>query len=332
MKPKIAIDIGTSYTKIYKAKADVVLCEPTVIAIKNKNYKEPFACGQEALSLVGKTTEDIEIIFPVKNTEIVDFKALSALLKHFVKKVKNPCERMQDALLTVGCGSTREIIKKFENALISAKLFNACYAESPILSLIGAGVELSENSPVAVIDFGGGQTTVCVLTTTGVISGVSAEIGGNTLNKMIMEHAERELHLAISENTAETLKVSLSSLDEDDENKIVISGKDTLSGKTRSIQISAAEIFPPIKAFTDKVLSITNMIFSSLNDDTVLEIHKNGVYLTGGGSKIYGIADYVGSALGVKTTSAEEGEIAAIIGAGKLVESGELLEKLKLRV
>lgn len=332
MKPKIAIDIGTSYTKIYKAKADVVLFEPTVIAIKNKNYKEPFACGQEALSLFGKTTEDIEVIFPVKNTEIVDFKALSALLKHFVKKVKKPFERIGDALLTVDCGSTREIIKKFENVLISARIFNVCYAESPVLSLIGAGVELSENSPVAVIDFGGGQTTVCVLTTTGVISGVSAEIGGNTLNKMIMEHTEKSLGLAISESTAETLKTSLSSLDEDDENKIVISGKDILSGKTRSMQISASEIFPPIKAFIDKVLSITNMIFSSLSDDTVLEIHKNGIYLTGGGSKIYGISDYVSKALGVKTISAEEGEIAAIIGAGKLVESSELLESLKLQV
>ena len=43
MKPKIAIDIGSSYTKIYKSKMDVVLCEPTCIAIKNKNYRNPDA-------------------------------------------------------------------------------------------------------------------------------------------------------------------------------------------------------------------------------------------------------------------------------------------------
>ena len=76
MKPKIAIDIGTSYTKIYKSKADVVLCEPTCIAIKNKNYKTPFACGEDAYALIGQTPENVEIIFPVSNAEITDNKAL----------------------------------------------------------------------------------------------------------------------------------------------------------------------------------------------------------------------------------------------------------------
>ena len=48
MNSKIAIEIGTSYTKIFKSHSDVVLYEPTVIAIKNGNYKKPVAIGEEA--------------------------------------------------------------------------------------------------------------------------------------------------------------------------------------------------------------------------------------------------------------------------------------------
>ena len=195
MKPKIAIDIGTSYTKIYKAKADVVLIEPTCIAIKNKNYKIPYACGHEAYSLIGKTPENVEIIFPVNNTDIVDNRALVALISHFLKKIKSPLEIIKDALLLVECGSNRDTIKKFENALIGAKVFNVCFAENPVLSLLGLGEELSYETPSAVIDLGGGQITVCVLTKAGVISGASAEIGGNTLNKMIINHIEKEQNL-----------------------------------------------------------------------------------------------------------------------------------------
>ncbi|MBQ3235641.1 MAG: rod shape-determining protein [Clostridia bacterium] len=332
MRPKIAIDIGTSYTKIYKAKSDVVLIEPTCIAIQNKNYKTPYAYGQEAYSLIGKTPESVEIIFPVSNTDIVDNKALVALLSHFIKKVKTPLENIKDALLLVECGSNRETIKKFENALIGAKVYNVCYAENPLLALLGVGEEISYETPSAVIDLGGGQTTVCVLTKAGVISGASAEIGGNTLNKMIIKHVEQTLNLQISEHSAEVLKVQLASLNEDDETKSVVSGKDTLSGKQKVSQISASQIYPAVKEFIDKVLNITNVIFSSLAGETIALLQKGGVYLSGGGVNIYGIDEYVSNALGIQTKINNEAEIASIIGAGKLVESAELLDKLKLQV
>lgn len=332
MKPKIAMDIGTSYTKIYKTRADVVLIEPTCIAIKNKNYKTPYACGQEAYSLIGKTPENVEIIFPVSNTDIVNYKALVALISHFVKKIKTPMEIIKDVLLLVQCGSNRETIKKFENALIGAKLFNVCYAENPVVSLLGCGDELSYETPSAVIDFGGGQTTVCVLTKAGVISGASAEIGGNTLNKMIIKHVETELNLQISEHSAEILKVQIASLDEDDETKTVVSGKDVLSGKQRVAQISANQIYPAVKEFFNKILTITNVIFASLASETVTLLTKGGIYLTGGGVNVYGVDDFIGKELNIKTKITPEAEIASIVGAGKLVESSELLEKLKLQV
>ena len=332
MKPKIAIDIGTSFTKIYKAKTDVVLIEPTVIALKNKNYARPIACGNDALALIGKVGDDVEIIYPLSNTDIVDFKALVALIEYFVKKIKLPFENISDALLTVQCGSTREVIKKLENALMTAKIYNVCFAEAPVLALIGAGAELSSDTPTAVIDFGGGQTTVCVLTTTGVISGASMEFGGNKLNEMIIKHVEEELNVSISNATAETLKTALASLDEDDETRIVVSGKETSSGKNRSLPIQASQIYKPVKEFVDKVLHLANMILSSLGGDTLSQILKGGVFITGGGSAIYGIEDYVSLSLSLKAEVVNEADISVIKGAGKLVENKELLEKLTLKV
>ena len=40
MKNKISIDLGSAFTKIYKSNADIVLYEPTAIAIENNNYKK----------------------------------------------------------------------------------------------------------------------------------------------------------------------------------------------------------------------------------------------------------------------------------------------------
>lgn len=332
MKSKIALDLGSSYTKIYKAGADVVLCEPTVIAIENGNYRKPLAVGYEAEKLIGKTGDNVKIIHPVKNCEITDEKALTALLTAFIKKIKeSPLEFNPDVLFCVQCGSDREVIKRFEKVLNSVGLYNVDYAEAPVLSLLGSYAPITDTTGCAVIDFGGEQTTVCVLTLGGVISGVSMAFGGNNLNKMIINHVENNLKLSISTTQAEILKTQIASLVDGDDTKTVINGKDALSGKTRSTQILASEILLPVKSFVDKIIEITNMVFKKLPQEALLEIKKNGVYLTGGGSCLYGIADYLSFALGFDVEKKDESNIACVIGGGITVEDKNLLNKIKLK-
>ncbi len=332
MKNKIALDLGSSFTKIYKAGADVVLCEPTVIAIENGNYRKPLAVGFEAEKLIGKTGDSVKIIHPVKNCEIVDEKALTALLLAFIKKIKSGFELNPDVLFSVQCGSDREVIKKFEKVLNNVGLYNIDYAENPLLCLLGTYAPITETTGCAVIDFGGEQTTVCVLTLGGVISGVSMAFGGNKLNSMIIKHIEENIKLSISSTQAEILKNQIASLINEDDTKTVINGRDVLTGKTRSTQILASEIALPVKNFVDKVIEITNMIFKKLPQEALLEIKKNGIYITGGGSKLYGIEDYLSFALGYDVVGADERDIACIIGGGIAIEDKNLLNKIKLKL
>ncbi|MBO5713051.1 MAG: rod shape-determining protein [Clostridia bacterium] len=333
MKSKLAIDLGSSFVKIYKAGADVVLYEPTLIAIENGNYRKPLAVGYDAQKLVGKTPENVEIIRPIINAEIVNEKALASLVSAFIKKVKaSSVEFNPEVLISVQCGSEREVIKQYEKVLNGANIFNINYAEVPVLSLIGSEAPLTDSSSIAVIDFGGEQTTVCALTLSGVISGVSMAYGGNKLNEMIIKHIESEFNLSISNSQAEKLKIEIASLVSEDDTKAVISGRDVLSGKTRSMQILASDIALPVKKFIDKIIEITNMIFKKLPQEALLEVKRNGIYLTGGGSNLYGLADYLSFALGFEIEKPEESDIACVIGAGKTIEDKALLNKIKLKI
>lgn len=329
--PKIAIEIGTYYTKIFKSHQDVVLYEPTLIAIHKNNYKKPIAVGYEAEKLLGKAGEKVRVIRPVNNTTITDYKALCSLLNAFINKIKIKGELSPSVILTVGCGSDREVISHFENALNKVGLYNVSYAEAPVLALLGANAPLTDNSCHAVIDIGAGQTTVCVLNLSGVISGISAEIGGNTLNKMIYTHLEEELTLSLSDSEIENLKRTVASLDVDDDTKTVVQGRQTTSGKPRSLNVSASQILTPVENYAKKTAEIVNLVLSKLNADCIKEITKNGIYLTGGGSKLYGIEDYFAKALGYKITVVPEPELSIIIGAGKLISDKVLFSKLKLK-
>lgn len=331
MRAKIAIDIGSSYTKIFKSRSGVVLYEPTLIAIQKNNYKKPIAVGYEAEKLINRVGEDVKIIRPVSNTTITNYKALCALLNCFINKIKVKGELNPDVILTVECGSDREIMSNFENALNRVGLYNVNFVEAPVLALLGADASLTDNSCHAVIDFGGGQTTVCVLNLSGVISGLSAEIGGNTLNKMIKTHVEEELNLVLSDSEVENMKKTIASLISDDDSRTIVQGKEASSGKPRSLNISASQISKPLEEYMQKMVDIINLVFSKLNADCINQINKNGVYLSGGGSNLYGIDDYLTKKLGFITSVVKEPELSSIIGAGKVVSDKQLLNKLKLK-
>ncbi len=332
MKNKIAIDLGSSYTKIYKSQADVVLYEPTCVAIEKNNYSSPIAYGYEAEKLIGKTNNNVKIIYPVKGVEIVDEKALKALIVEYISRVRTTFEFKPDILFSVSCGATRESIKNFERVFNLAGYYNVDYAESASLAMIGANGPHDDASTSFIIDLGSSQTIVCALTMQGVISGVSAEYGGNTLNGLIVNQLRGELNFSISHNQAEILKVAIASLKEEDGTKTIVYGKDASSSKPKTMQVSSQDIYSSVKTFTDKIIEIANIILTSLKEETILDIHNNGILLVGGGSLIYGIKDYLENALSFKVVIPKESEIVCSIGGGIVIEDKALYNKIKMKV
>ncbi len=332
MKNKIAIDLGSSFTKIYKSHADVVLCEPTCVAIEKNNYSKPIAFGSEAEKLIGKTNSSVKVIYPVKGVEIVDEKALKIIIAEYISRVRTATEFKPDILFSIYCGATRESIKNFERVFNLAGYYNIDYAESVSLAMIGAFGKREDSSTSLIIDLGGAQTSVCALNMQGVISGVSAEYGGNTLNNLIVNQLKEELNFSVSENQAEILKCTIASLKEEDDTKMVVYGKDASSSKPKTMQISSQDIYLSVKTFTDKIIEIANIIITSLNEEILLDIHTNGIVIVGGGSLIYGIKDYFENALSFKVIIPNESEIITSIGGGIVIEDKALYNKIKMKV
>ena len=74
------------------------------------------------------------------------------------------------------------------------------------------------------------------------------------------------------------------------------------------------------------------MVFKKLPQEALMEIKRNGIYLTGGGSNLYGLVDYLNFALDFEIEKSEESNIACVIGGGKTIEDKSLLNKIKLKI
>jgi len=331
MRSKITIEIGSFYTKIYKEKQDIVLYEPTLIIIKNHNYKNPIAYGLSAESMLDKLSADYEAIRPIGYSSIVDQDALVALLGYFIKKIKEPYELNPNVILSIQLGSDRHLMKEYLDVFDRLNIYNVEFVETPVLSLIGAGANITETNSAMLIDLGYSQTTVCALTLDGVINGASIDLGGKTLNNNIKSYIEQTKTITFADYDIEKMKIKLSGLIENDNTQSKYQGRQTYSGQLRCVTISCNDIYKPVHQYIEKVVDFIKIIIKNLPSGAINDFKVNGIYLTGGGSHIYGLKDHLESELGYTINYSYQGELSSIFGGGYLLNNKKLLNKIKLK-
>ena len=116
---KIAIDLGSTMTKIYRADTNngIVLAEPSCVAVAGEGEEEIVkAVGKEAKNLIGKTAEFTNIIYPIYEGEIVDMRLAVAMLKEFLSRidVKASIFHPVQVLISVPCGVSDGVFARYK--------------------------------------------------------------------------------------------------------------------------------------------------------------------------------------------------------------------------
>ena len=137
---KLAIDLGSSVTKIYRADggSGIVLAEPSAVAVDGITG-EVKAIGKDAKKLVGKTTEFTEIEFPVYEGEIKNGRLAAEMLKEFLRRV-NPdgaAFKKTEVLFALPCGAGDEAKSAYSLLAEECRLKNVYFAEVPYLAALG---------------------------------------------------------------------------------------------------------------------------------------------------------------------------------------------------
>lgn len=202
---RLAIDFGTSVTKIYKIGSGIVLAEPTCVTVQ-KETGEIRAFGSEAKRLLGKTAELTDVCFPVYEGEIVDERCASALLEYFLRKVVRRAFSVE-ALFCVPCACSVASREKYCRVARAAGLSRVSFAETPYLAVLGQDVPLSESNPVFAVDMGAGKTSCAAFSLDGVIAGLTMNVGGNNMDVHIIDHVAETFNLKIGSLTSEKLKI-----------------------------------------------------------------------------------------------------------------------------
>lgn len=324
---KLAIDFGTSTTKIYQIGSGIVLAEPTCVTVQ-KDTGEIRAFGNEAKRLLGKTAEFTDVSFPVFEGEIVNERQAAALLEYFLRKVVR--RTSIEAIFCVPCGATALSREKYYRVAKTAGIARIGFVETPYLSALGQDVPLSESNPVFALDIGAGKTSMATFSLDGIIAGLTMNVGGNNMDIHIIDHIAETYNLKIGSLTSEKLKNTVGSLIPNDNQSMIVNGRDIESGRPRSVSVSSEDILFPIRIYVDKIIEYTEMVLQKLPAEVSAAMCKNGVYLSGGVCQLAGFEDYIAQQLQMETHLSSDPPMAVVLGGGRAIGNQALLRKIQM--
>lgn len=328
---KLAIDLGSSVTKIYRADAGsgVVLAEPSCVAVSGVN-REIKAIGKDAKKLVGKTAEFTEIVFPVYEGEIVDMRLAEAMLKEFLSRIgiRPSVLKRSFTVFSVPCGASAKLREDYAALAEECGLKRLCFVEAPFLAALGADAVLSEANPVFCLDIGGGVTNAAVLSLDGIIAGLSMNVGGNNMDANIIDRIESCKGLHIGALTAERVKNEIGSLAVGARGATVVEGSLVSAMRPGSVSVQASEIEPCIRIYIDKILEYASLVLQKLPAEVAAAVNGNGVYLSGGVVKLSFVPEYIAKKLDMRIHVCDEPQFAVVTGGGAAVRDERILGRI----
>jgi rod shape-determining protein MreB len=317
----IAIDLGTANTLVWIRGRGIVLNEPTVIALNQRNG-DVLAMGKDAYSMIGRTPGHIIAERPLRGGAITDFDMTARLLQLLLQRVGVKRHTRARVLICVPSAITGVERRAVIEAAQQAGATQAFLMEEPMAAAIGAQLPVQEPLGNMIVDVGGGTSEVAVISLGGVVAVKAVRVGGFDLDAAIQNYVRREYAVAIGERTAEQLKVAIgSAYPQANEPRAEIRGRELSTGLPKVVLVGAESIR---EALDESVTAIVGAVTDTLAvcpPELTQDILDRGIWLVGGGALLRGLDARISTETQIAVNVVEQPLEAVVTGAGTTIES-----------
>lgn len=321
----IAIDLGTANTVVFVRGKGIVLNEPSVVAVRVTS-NQVLAAGKSAKEMLGKTPENIIACRPMRDGVIANFELTESMLRYFIRAVHDDRRTLVRPRMVIGvpAGITQVELRAIKE---TAKLAGAREVHTilePLAAAIGAGLAIEEPSGNFIVDIGGGTTEVAVISLKSVVFCKSVRVGGDEMDRAIVQYVKKKYNLLIGERTAERIKIEVGSammLPELSKESVEVKGRDLVTGVPKTVVLSSQEVN---EALIETVASIADVVRVALENtppELSSDLVDNGIVLSGGGSLLKGLDKLLSKETGLPVRVAEDPLFCVVNGAGKVIDN-----------
>ena len=295
LNQELAIDLGTANTVIFQHDV-VALDEPSIVAIDN-NTGKCIALGQKAKLMHERVNPGIKTIRPLRDGVIADFNAAEMMIRGFIKSVNKKHKPLftpnLKVVVGIPSGSTEVEIRAVRDSSEHAGAREVYLIYEPMAAALGIGLEVEAPKGNMVVDIGGGTTEIAVISLGGIVIQDSIRTAGDVFTTDIQYYLKQQHNIRVGEITAEKVKIAvgavIQNLDEEPE-PYVVRGPNLMTAHPVDATITYQEIAHCLDKSIAKIEASILHVLEQTPPELYSDIVENGIYLSGGGSLLRGIA------------------------------------------
>lgn len=295
LNKEIAMDLGTANTIII-CDGKIVVDEPSVVAL-DRRTERMIAVGDKAKMMYEKTNPDIRTIRPLRDGVIADFNACEQMMRGLIKMVHSGNRLFSPSLkmvIGVPSGSTEVELRAVRDSAEHAGGREVYLIFEPMAAAIGIGLDVLAPEGNMIVDIGGGSTEIAVISLGGIVADKSLRIAGDELTSDIQEYMSRQHNVKVSERMAERIKIhvgaAMTDLGEDGPEDYVVHGPNRITALPMEVPVCYQEIAHCLEKTIAKIETAVLSALEETPPELYADIVKNGIWLTGGGALLRGLA------------------------------------------
>jgi len=326
----MAVDLGTATTRICVNGRDLVVEEPTALAVMagHRGAAQVLAVGHEAQEMEGRCPRDIEIRRPVQDGQIHDFDGVESLLRHWVLQVQGRRLWIGPRMVfVIPYGTTDVEQRALRESAEAAGAREVILVEQPLAAAIGCELPIHAARGHMLVDIGASTSSVCVVSLGGVVYACTLPQGGYSMDREIVLHMRDRRGLHISRREAENARIHSVALGLGSRSRSsIVRGRDMRTGFPRALSIDSEELGMALQGTIGRLADALIHALERIPGDLASDVAELGIIMAGGCARIPGLDHALGRAASLPIMAAERPEVAAVIGASRLLADPDLGE------
>jgi rod shape-determining protein MreB and related proteins len=314
----LAIDLGTSRTRVFARGRGIVVNEPSLLAYDMPS-REVVAVGLEALELEGRASEDIQIISPLQDGVVADSTFAGKLLSNYLRKARDGRSSITRRVLISVAKDASDIEQyALRYAAKEAGVSNVHFINKGLVTILGAGIDPDDQRATFAVDVGAGTTTIAAMVHNHLIFTRTLRLGGNDMD--------------VGPRTAERVKIELGcAVPLDQEQTTMVKGRSAINGHPEMAFVNSIEIHEAIEPVVGRIIQAVQDALESLPPEASGDIYDRGIILAGGASLLTGFDERLMKETELAVSLTESPARAVIRGLGILYENPLALRRAILK-
>ena len=325
----LAIDLGTTNTRVYARGRGIVINEPSAVALDDSTG-EVQAVGREAKEMLGRTPGKIRVIEPLKDGVIADFKVTEKMLSYFIQKAHQRRALVHPrVIISIPSEITQVEKRAVTDSAYRARAAEVHLVEQAMMAAIGAGLPVTKPGGNLVVDIGGGTTDVALISMSGMVYSRSLRTAGNHMDESIMNYLKRKHNLLIGERMAEQIKIEIGSAYALDKPLTMeVKGRSLIEGVPKAITVDDSEVRDALAECVSAVVSAIRMALERTPPELSADISDRGIVLAGGGALLRNLDKRIRDETGLPVCVADDPLCSVVRGTAKLLDDFKLLRRI----